>query len=131
MHAEKGVELLLTTENKVGKMEEIAAAVRDNGVNIKAISAWAFDDKAFFRIIASDTEKAKNILQNFGTVEDKEVVIVDMPDEVGQLFLLASHLKDNNIDVYHIFGTTSEPGKSAIIIFSSSDNDRALQLSTT
>jgi hypothetical protein len=131
MKAAKGTELLLTTDNKVGKLEEIAKAIKDNGINIRAISAWAFDDKAYFRIVASDNAKTKEILQTLGKVEEKDVVIVDMPDEVGQLFQLASKLKDNNIDIHHIFGTTSEPGKSAIIIFSSDDNAKALQVSTS
>ncbi len=128
MKCAKGVELLLTTDNKVGKLEEIAGAIKGVGINIRAISAWAFDDKAFFRLVASDTEQTKQVLKVFGTVEERGVVIVDMPDEVGQLFTLASKMKDNNIDLEYIYGTTSEPGKAAIIIFASDNNEKALEV---
>ena len=125
----KSKEIILKADNKVGELEEIAGAIKDNGINIRAISAWIFEDKAYFRLVVSDHDKAKEILQDFGGVSEKEVVIVDMPDEVGQLFLLASKLKDNNIDLSYLYGTTSESGgKPAIIVFSSDNNEKALKV---
>ncbi|MDD3296411.1 MAG: hypothetical protein PHU64_03525 [Candidatus Omnitrophica bacterium] len=128
MKGVKGKELILTTENKVGKLEEIARAIKDEGINLRAISAWSFEDKAFFRIVSSDNVKTKEILQLLGKVEEKEVIIVEMTDEMGQLFSLASKLKDNNIDINHIYGTASEPDKSVIVVFSSANNNKALEL---
>ncbi len=127
MRGVKGDEIVLIVDNKVGKLEEVTSTVKENGVNIRAISAWAVEDKAFFRLITSDNEKAKEALAGLGNIEIKEVVIVEMPDEVGQLDALASKLKDSNIDISHIYGTTSEPGKPAIVIFSCNDNEKALQ----
>ncbi len=130
MKAVKGQEIILTVENKVGELAEISKLIKDNDINIRGISAWVIDDKAFFRLIASDNEKTKELLKNLGEVNEKEIVIVDMPDEVGQLFLLASMLKDNNIDLDYIHGTTSESGRAAMVVFSSSNNDKALEVIT-
>ncbi len=128
MRAVKGKELYLTTDDKVGKLQEIASAVKAAGVNIRAISAWGADAKAYFRLVTSDNIKAKEALQSQGSIEEKEVVIADMVDEVGQLESMASGLKEAGINLTHIYGTTSEPGKSAIIIFASDNNDKALDL---
>jgi hypothetical protein len=128
MKGRKGTELLLITDNKVGRLSEISQAVKDNEVDIQGISAWVFDQRAFFRLVVSNQPKTRKILESFGKVEEKEVVIVEMPDEVGQLFDLASKLKDNNIDISYIYGTTSEPGKAAIVIFSSDNNDKVLEV---
>jgi len=98
------------------------------GVNVRAISAWEDDKKAYFRLVTSDNEKTKEVLQSQGTIQEKDVVIADMPDEVGQLDAMAAGLKEAGINLTHIYGTTSEPGKSAIIIFSSDDNDKALDI---
>ena len=130
MKAEKGNEIILTVNNKVGELAEISRIIKDNNINIIGISAWVIDDKAFFRLIASDPTRAKEILKTLGNVEEKEIVIVDMPDEVGQLFWLASKLKDNNIDLDYIHGTNSQPGKSTMVIFSSNNNDKALEIIT-
>jgi hypothetical protein len=128
MKGTKSEEILLITQNKVGKMEEIARLVKENDINVRAISAWAFDDEAFFRIVASDNKKAKEALSAVGKVEEKDIVVVEMPDEVGQLFQLASKLKDNGINLNYVYGTTSKPGQPAIIVFSSDDNDRAMKV---
>jgi hypothetical protein len=131
MKGVKGKELLLTVGNKIGKLEEITKTIKDNGINIRAICAWVADNKAFFRLVTSDNAKTKAVLQRLGTVNEEEVVIVDMVDESGQLSLLSTRLKDNNIDLKHIYGTASEPGKSVIIIFSSDNNDKALEVIST
>lgn len=130
MKAVKGKEIVIAANNKVGELEKIARALKEEGVNIRAISAWVFEDKAYFRLIGSDNERIQKVLGNLGSLEEKDVIIVDMPDEVGQLFLLASVLKDNGIDLNYMYGTTSESGKSAIIVFSSSNDNKALEVVT-
>lgn len=128
MKVTKATELLLIADNKVGTLTEIARQVKDNGLNIRAISAWAFDDKAYFRLVVSDESKAREVLQNLGKLEEKEVLIVDIPDESGQLFSLTSKLKDNNIDIRYLYGTSSQSGSSAIVILSSDSDQRALEI---
>ncbi len=128
MKAVKGKEIIFTGENKIGELEEIARIIKDNGVNIRAISAWAVNGKAVFRLLTSDNAKTKELLLVKGKVEEREIVIVEMPDEVGQLQLLAFKLKGNGLDLDYIYGTTYEPGKSAVIIFSANDNEKALRI---
>lgn len=130
MKAVKGKEIIFTADNKVGELEKIARVLKDEGVNIRAISAWVFEDKAYFRLIGSDNERVQKVLENLGSLEEKDVIIVDMPDEVGQLFLLVSVLKDNGINLNYMYGSTSEAGKSAIIVFSSSNDNKALEVVT-
>lgn len=128
MKAVKGEEIFITTDNKMGKLEEVTKLVTDSGINIRGLSAYAVGDKAYFRLITSDNTKAKEILKNVGALQTKEVIIADMPDEVGELNRLAAKLKAANIDLTHIYGTTSKPHQSAIIVFSSNNNSKALEL---
>ena len=128
MKVVKGKEIILSAENEVGKLEEIARIVKDSGINIRAISGWHVEDKAFIRLAALDNSKISEVLRPLGTLEEKDIVIVEMPDEVGQLHALAEKLKGANIDLEYIYGTTSEPGKGAVVIFSSNDNDKALEV---
>ena len=128
MKAVKGKEIIFTGENKIGELEEVAGIIKDKGVNIRAIAAWVANGKAVFKLVTSDNAKIKELLSAKGTVEEREVVIVEMPDEVGQLQLLASKLKGAGLDLGCIYGTTCEPGKSAAIIFSANDNEKALEI---
>ena len=128
MKAVKGEELILTVENKVGKLEEVTTLLKDKGINLRGIAAYVVNDKAMFRLITSDNSKAKEILKNLGTLAVKEVVIVDIPDEVGQLNLIATKLKAAGLGLTHIYGTTSMPHQSAIIVFASTDNNKALEV---
>jgi hypothetical protein len=128
MKAVKGEEILITTDNKVGKLADVAKVITTSGINIRGISAYTIGDKAYFRMITSDNTKAKDILKSIGALQTKEVIIVDMPDEVGELEKLAAKLKQADIDLTHIYGTTSKPHQSAIIVFSSNNNNKALEL---
>lgn len=128
MKAVKGEQIFLTTENKAGKLEEVAKLIKDSQVNVRAIAAYADSGKAVFELVTSDNAKVMKSLKGLGSLEKKEVVIVEMPDEIGQLCVLASKLKDADIDLNFIYGTTSQAGASANIIFSSSDNDKALEV---
>jgi hypothetical protein len=128
MKTRKAQELVLATENKPGTLAEISGALKAKGINIIAVSAWSVDTKAFFRLIASDTAAAKQALASFGKGEEKEVVIVELPDTVGALESVTSKLKNANIDLTHIYGSVSEAGKTAHLIFASSNNAKALEL---
>jgi hypothetical protein len=128
MKCVKAEEIFLATENKVGKLEEVCNSIKEKGINIRAICAYALEDKAFFRLITSDNTTTKEVLSNLGEVESREVIIVELPDEVGMLQQLALRLKQENIDLNYIYGTTSQPHKEAIIVFSSNNNEKALEV---
>ncbi len=128
MQVVKGEEIVLTCDNKVGKLEEVTTILQGKGVNIRGINAYADGSKAVFRLILSDNVRAKDILKKLGTLETNEVVIVDMPDEVGQLNSIVKKLKDAGINLTHVYGTTSKPHDSAIVIIASSNNAKALEL---
>ncbi len=130
MKAVKGEEIILTCDNKVGQLNALTALLKEKNINLRGISAYTLEAKAVFRLITSDNQKAKEVLRTAGSLQTKEVVIVDMPDEVGQLNLIAKKLKDANIDLTHIYGTTSKPHESAIIVFASNDNNKALAIIT-
>ncbi|MDD4954950.1 MAG: ACT domain-containing protein [Candidatus Omnitrophica bacterium] len=126
MKAVKGEELILTCDNKVGQLDALTSLLKEKNINLRGISAYAYESKAVFRLITSDNAKAKEAIKKLGSLEAKEVIIVEMQDEVGQLNAIAKKLKDANIDLTHIYGTTSKPHDSAIIVFASNDNNKAL-----
>ena len=129
MKVVKGEEVFLTAPNRIGLLEEICKSISESGVNIRAICAYVVDDKALFRIVTSDNTKTKEILEaNNYSVEKKEVVIVELPDKVGELYNLASKVKDAGVDLNYIYGTTVAPQENAILVLSSNNNEKVLDL---
>jgi len=127
MKAVKAKELLVKTDNKVGALADLSGIIGASGVNIRAVSAWSVGNEAFFRLITSDNLKTKNALKENGySYQENDVVIVELPDNVGELSSLTTKLKSEGIDLTHIYGTTSKPGNEAIIVFSSNDNDKVI-----
>lgn len=130
MKAAKGKEIILSAANRVGELAEIAQILKENNISLQAISAWVFEDRAFFRLICPDSEKLKKVLTGKGTLDEKEVVLVDLPDEAGQLFSLASKLTDAGVDIKYVYGSNCQSEKSAIIVFAADNNDKALEVIT-
>lgn len=129
MKAVKAKELLIKTDNRVGALADLSGIIGSSGVNIRAISAWSTGSKTFFRLITSDNLKTKDVLRDNGySYEENDVVIVELPDNVGELSSLAAKLKSKGIDLTHIYGTTSKPGYEAIVVFSSNDNDKVISI---
>jgi len=86
MKAVKSRELLVKTENRVGALANLSGIIGSSGVNIRAISAWSVGNDAFFRLITSDNLKTKNTLKDNGySYEENDVIIVELPDNVGEL----------------------------------------------
>jgi hypothetical protein len=130
MKAVKGEEIFLSTENKIGKLDEVCCLIKEAGVNIRALSAYVSQDKAFFRIVTSDNLKTKQSLAKLGTLESKEIVIVELADSPGALAAIATLFKKADIDIYYIYGTANPAERTSLIVFSSNNNDLALQALT-
>lgn len=128
MKAIKGEEIVFTVENKIGKLNEAAALIKADQINIRAVNCDVVSNKAILRFLTSDNQKAKKILSALGEISSREVVIVQMPDEIGQLCLITTKLKEANIDLIRIYGMAQDAGAAANIIFSTNDNDRALAI---
>ncbi|MBU2102457.1 MAG: ACT domain-containing protein [Candidatus Omnitrophota bacterium] len=128
MKAVKGEEIVLVTTNRIGVLFDVSAALAGAGINIRALNAYSAAVSAQVRVVTSDTARTKDVLRSLGEVMSREAVIVEVADQIGQLKILTERLKGAGIDITHIYGTASQPQVSAIIVFSSNDNDKALSI---
>ena len=121
--------LLAQAENKVGMLADISSAITESGVNIQGINAYAVDDQAYFRLLVTDNEKAKEALEaKECQVTEQEVVAVEMPDKVGVLKETAEKLKAAGIDLSFIYGTTCNCGGDCLVVFGSNNNHKAQEI---
>lgn len=122
-------ELLVKTENKVGMMAEVAGAIARSGANITALNAFGVDKSAIFRIITSDNAKAISGIKTKGLeVSERDAIAVELENKVGAAADLAKKLKDANIDITYIYGSTCDCGRPSMIIFNCSNNNKAIEV---
>ncbi len=78
-------QLSIFLENKPGMMHEVVKRLSEAGINIRAMTIAEVRDFGILRIIVSDVEKAKEVLQDDHIITTTEVVSAIMEDKDGAL----------------------------------------------
>lgn len=117
-------QLAVFIENRAGRLAEICELLGKNNINILGFSIADTEGYGIFRIIVKDSENAKAILKNGGfTVNDKDVLCVDVPHKPGGLSLVLNMLSTNNINVEYVYAIAN-----TLIIFHVEDNAAAAKV---
>jgi len=121
-------QLSIVTEDKVGVLAELTGVIADAGVNITAICAYGMENKAFFMLVSSDSDKAKGVLVQKGyKVEESEVVTLMLEDKVGQAKVIADKLKAAGINLEYLYGTTCGCADTpALMVIGSKENAKVI-----
>jgi hypothetical protein len=123
-------ELLIETPNEVGRLAEVTSRIAKEGINIEGINAYTLDNKAYFRLVVSDTERAKSALFGF-KVDENEVVVIGLENKVGAAKEITLKLKEANINLSYVYGSTcmcNEESCKCFLIFSSNNNKKAVEI---
>ncbi|HUV25265.1 MAG TPA: ACT domain-containing protein [Methanomassiliicoccales archaeon] len=108
-------QLSVFLENKPGRLARISKALEEEGINILAFSIAEADGFGVIRALVDDPDKAHNKLVEMGfTVSFTEVIAVQMRDEPGGLFEVASILGDENINIDYSYAFSGR--KAAVLI---------------
>ena len=93
-------QLSVFVENKKGRLASITRKIADNDIDIRVLSLADTKDFGILRLIVSDAEKAKNILNESGViVKITDVLAVVMTDCPGGAADVLSLMSDNDIEV--------------------------------
>jgi hypothetical protein len=126
--ARKAKEIRFTMPNKVGLLSEVTTAIAGAKVNITAICAYGMGKTAYFMLTTNSNTKAKRALATLGvTIEEKDVVEVEVPDNPGELQKIAKKIAEVGIDIEYMYATASS-GKKEICIFMTADNLKAIKV---
>lgn len=113
-------------ENKPGRLSAITQILKDNGINIRALSIADTKDFGILRIIVNDPEKAcAKLRQAACTVTITEVVAICIDDEMGRLSDVMNVINKAEINVEYMYAFLSKSDNKASIILRVDDNDKA------
>jgi hypothetical protein len=125
--ARKVKEISFSMPDKVGLLSEVTTAIAGAKVNITAICAYAMDNDAYFMLTTDSNAKAKKALAPLGvTIEEGDVVEIEVPNKAGELQRVAKRLADAGIDVEYMYATAA-PGKTATCVFKTADDKKAIK----
>lgn len=122
-------QLSIFAENKPGTLAEITHALGAAGVDIRAMSIADTSDFGIFRMIVSNTEKAKNALTEIGCIVSvTSVIAVVIPDSPGALNDILTLFADNGVNLEYMYAFVTMSKQNAYAVLRVEDNDKAIEL---
>jgi hypothetical protein len=110
-------ELKIQCDDRPGVLGEIAAALGEKKVNLRALSGWVENGQGVVRLVVDQLPAAKKVLTSKGyTPEVKDVVEIELPDKPGALGAAASKLGEAGVNVDYVFVGTAGARKAAVFL---------------
>src|SRR5574340_669041 len=120
-------QLALFLENKLGHLLDPCKRLASAGINIRTLSVADTQQFGILRLIVSDWQKARDVLQDAGYVTTAtEVVAVEVPDRPGGLAEVLDALETCEINIEYMYAFTFGRAGRAVIIFRFDKPDEAI-----
>lgn len=115
--ADPVVQFSVFTENRVGRLYDLTALLKQNNVHIIAVTVLDATDTTILRLIVDDPDKARELMINndFPYVECS-VLAVEISDEADLMNVLAA-LLEAEINIHYVYSFIKRPeGRSALVL---------------
>jgi len=112
------VQISVFLENKSGRLAEVASALAEASINIRALSLAETIDYGVLRLIVDKPAAARKALSEAGfTVTETEVVAVEMPDRPGGLAGIVDLVTQSGLNIEYLYAFVGQRGENAVVIF--------------
>jgi hypothetical protein len=126
-NVKRETELHVITPNEPGILGRVMGTLANAGVNLRALNAYAEQERGIFHLVTSDNKKAEKCLKAIGyPVETKEVVTVMIGDRIGAGAEIGALLGNAVIDVEYIYCSSSGSGK-VLMVIQTNNNAKTLE----
>ncbi len=121
-------QLSLFSENKPGHIIAPCRLLANEGIDIRALSLADTQRFGILRMIVSDWQKAKTLLESAGSVvKVTEVLAVEVPDHPGGLADVLSLFEGSGINIEYMYAFPFCRSKRAVLIFRFDQPDAAIE----
>jgi len=97
-------QISVNLENVPGKLSEMNSYLEENGIDMIALSVGDAANKSVIQFVASDPEKAANVLKSHGySVNMMDVLAVEVPNHPGGLKAILKSLKEISVNVNYLY----------------------------
>ena len=118
MEYQKGMQLSVYLENRVGALAEICKNIEKERINLIAICAIDTIEEAVLRLVPEDPAKALAAINKSKMhVIETEVLVIDIPNIPGATGHVAGLLADHGINIDYIYSSAHpEVHKTSLIL---------------
>lgn len=125
--AKLGKELVIRVHNEIGVLTQIAKLIADKGINILAISAWTEGSTGVIHMVTDDNLRAGDALRaERYNPHENEVVLLEIDHKPGLLRKITDRLAGEGLDLHHLYGASIVVSDPVLVVFSCSNNERAI-----
>ncbi|MCL2157090.1 MAG: hypothetical protein FWH54_03610 [Methanobrevibacter sp.] len=104
-------------ENRKGRLKKALDTLSKAEINIRALSLAERAKYGILRLIVSDNEKAKSVLEeNKFIVKENDVIVVEVPDKPNGLNSILEVLTDADINVEYLYAFVGKKTDEAIVV---------------
>jgi hypothetical protein len=122
-------QLSVFLENTPGRLAEMARAIGDAGVNMRALMVAETGDYGVVRVLCDRPHEARDVLDAAGfSASLTRVIAVEVPDRPGGLADVVEALGAAGLNVEYAYCFVEPRADAAVYIFRVEDPDRASEV---
>lgn len=126
--AKPGRQISIFLENRPGTLSEVIDLLRENGINMLALSLSEGLDIGYLRIIVDDHDKAVAVLRKKGNlVIERDVALLAVANEPGGLASAIDVWAKAGINVEYAYSADDARPDQSLIVARVNDLDKAIQ----
>ena len=115
-------QLAVFMDNRPGMLARTCQALAKANINILALSILDTVDHAIVRMVVDKEKEAEGVLAGMhALVQRHDVIVMDVPNEVGALATIAEHLAEAGINLEYAYCTASTAHSAGAIVLRTND----------
>jgi hypothetical protein len=124
-------QLSVFLENKPGRLAHVAEVLRDNKINIRALTIADTSDFGILRMIVNNPEKGLEVLKKAGfTVKVNTILAVEIDDREGIFYDLMNLCDKSGLNVEYTYSFVEQHSNKAILFLRIENSDKAIEVFT-
>jgi hypothetical protein len=110
-------ELVFRVPDRPGMLGEVASALGEKKINLRAVNAWVEGDEGVIRMVVDKHAVAKKLLAKRGwQPEERDVIELELADKPGTLGAATAKLGAAGVNITHVFVGTGASRKATVFL---------------
>jgi len=120
------IQLSVFLENRLGRLDEVLKILKDNNINIRALSLADKANYGILRMIVDNPERCITVLKKENvSVNFTPVVAVEVEDRPGGLHDVVKVLVEVGVNIEYMYAFVEKMKNKAVVVFRVEDIEKA------